>query len=78
MPDKMAASPAEFLPATLNPNLTIGQLQTLLTVATSVARSEIGVMRMKAGAGVAYDAWPEMDALVKLLDRLTPGWELPA
>ncbi|WP_421988518.1 hypothetical protein [Roseococcus sp.] len=60
------------------PALPLKQLQELLDTAVAVARSEVGVASMRAGAGMPYDAWPEMDALVKLLDRLTPGWELPA
>lgn len=50
--------------------------RSILDAAIAVARSEIGVMNMRAGARVAYEAWPEMDELVKLLDQVAPGWEL--
>jgi hypothetical protein len=60
------------------PALALKQLQELLDTAVAVARSEVGVMNMKAGAKEAYEAWPEMDELVKLLDRLSPGWQVPA
>lgn len=51
--------------------------RSVLDAAIAVARSEIGVMNMKAGAGIDHDPWPEMDELVKLLDRVAPGWEAP-
>jgi len=51
--------------------------RSVIEAAIAVARSEVGVTNMRAGVGLNYEAWPEMDDLVKLLDQVAPGWEAP-
>lgn len=45
----------------------------LLTAAIAVARSEVAAV-LPADQAVKYEAWPEMDRLVAVLDRVAPGW----
>ncbi|WP_041249565.1 hypothetical protein [Gluconacetobacter diazotrophicus] len=57
--------------------ITIGrhQAQSVISAAIAVARSERGVEAELAGGDpLAFEPWPEMDALVAALDTVRPGW----
>ncbi|MBB2157240.1 hypothetical protein HLH33_13115 [Gluconacetobacter diazotrophicus] len=57
--------------------ITIGrhQAQSVISAAIAVARSERCVAaELTGGDPIAFDPWPEMDALLAALDTARPGW----
>ncbi|MFW7268796.1 hypothetical protein ACMAUO_12605 [Gluconacetobacter sp. Hr-1-5] len=57
--------------------VTIGrhQAQSVISAAIAVALSEHGVdSALKGGDPLAFEPWPEMDALLVVLDAARPGW----